>query len=295
MSNIKEAFISQFGDKGLLVELDLVQLEVMALAEITGDPVLITELNSGVDIHRMNAAQWLKKDPKLVTDEERKRAKVMTFQLTFGAGAKRMAEDLGVSQAEAQAFIDTFMAKYTEVKEFHDFVGDIVKSSRIDVEPSKKTHVYTPFLPTFRHYSCAIRQSDFGTKPWSLSPTELKNYPVQGFATGDMVPLILNMILDRLDTDHSILTTKCVGHEWRNDKCNFVNTIHDSGMFDCHEDYLAVLLWAFEYTFTDLKNTFKELFDYELKLNYNYSIKLGPNWKDTVELSRKDVQEILKK
>lgn len=294
MSNIKEAFISKFGDKGLLVELDLVQLEVMALAEITGDPVLITELNSGVDIHRMNAAQWLKKDPKLVTDEERKRAKVMTFQLTYGAGYKRMAEDLGVPEAETQQFIVSFMDKYSQVKEFHDYVSNVVARSRIGVEPSRKIQIYAPSLPTKRYYSCTMRQSDYGTKPWSLSPTELKNYPVQGFATGDMVPLILNMILDNLDTIHHA-SFSSIGSDWRNDKCNFVNTIHDSGMFDCHEDYLASLLWAFEATFNNLKYFFKELFDYELKLNYNYSIKLGPNWKDTVELSRKDVQEILKK
>ena len=294
MSNIKEAFISKFGDKGLLVELDLVQLEVMALAEITGDPVLITELNSGVDIHRMNAAQWLKKDPKLVTDEERKRAKVMTFQLTYGAGYKRMAEDLGVPEAETQQFITSFMDKYTEVKEFHGHVSEVVVRSRIGVEPSTKVQIYAPSLPTKRLYSCTMRQSDFGTKPWSLSPTELKNYPVQGFATGDMVPLILNMILDNLDTSQLAIFAS-VGPEWRNERCNFVNTIHDSGMLDCHEDYLARLLWSFEYTFRNLKGDFKELFDYELKLNYNYSIKLGPNWKDTVELSRKDVQEILKK
>lgn len=289
MSNIKEAFISQFGDKGLLVELDLVQLEVMALAEITGDPTLITELNSGVDIHRMNAAMWLKKDPKQVTDEERKRSKVMTFQLTYGAGAKRMAEDLGVPEMETQQFITSFMNKYSQVREFHEYVSDVVARSRIGVEPNKKIQIYAPSLPTQRYYSVTMRQSDFGTKPWSLSPTELKNYPVQGFATGDMVPLIINIIIDELDNNGDDL------HFFKNDKCNFVNTIHDSCMFDCHEDFLAVLLSVFEYTFNNLKSIFKDLFDYDLKLNYNYSIKLGPNWKDTVELSRKDVQEILKK
>lgn len=289
MSNIKEAFISQFGDKGLLVELDLVQLEVMALAEITGDPTLITELNSGVDIHRMNAAMWLKKDPRYVTDEERKRAKVMTFQLTYGAGAKRMAEDLGVPEEETRDFISTFMEKYERVALFHNVVSVTVRASRTEVEPFQKTKPWDVRLPTKRVYSASVRQSDYGNKPWSLSPTELKNYPVQGFATGDMVPLIINQVIDYLDDFHK------EGPMFRNKHCNFVNTIHDSCMFDCHEDFLAALLTAFELTFNNLKSIFKELFDYNLKLNYNYSIKLGPNWKDTVELSRKDVQEILKK
>ena len=290
MSNIKEAFISRFGDKGLLVEIDLVQLEVMALAELTQDPVLIAELNSGVDIHRMNASMWLKKPPASVLDAERKKAKVMTFQLTYGAGAKRMAEDLGISKDEAQDFIDAFLEKYTFIDGFFKIVAHECHNSKSPVEPEHKDRTMDAIgVPTKRQYTATYRQSDYGNHDWQLSPTEFKNYPVQGFATGDMVPLIINMIIDNLDN------LKTRGYDtWTQGNILFINTIHDSAMFDCHEADLAYLLTAVEETFRDLKETFKQLFNYDLQLNYNYSAKFGVNWKEVIEISRKDVQEIIK-
>jgi DNA polymerase I-like protein with 3'-5' exonuclease and polymerase domains len=290
MSNIKEAFISRFGDKGLLVEIDLVQLEVMALAELTCDPVLIAELNSGVDIHRMNASMWLKKPPASVSDAERKKAKVMTFQLTYGAGAKRMAEDLGISKDEAQAFIETFLDKYTFIAGFFIQVRHICYHSKSPVEPEHKDRTMEALVvPTQRQYTATYRQSDYGNHDWQLSPTEFKNYPVQGFATGDMVPLIINMIIDYLDN----LKTR-VYDTWTQGNILFINTIHDSVMFDCHEDDLAHLLSAVETVFEWLKESFEQLFNYNLQLNYNYSAKFGVNWKEVIEISRKDVQEIIK-
>ena len=290
MSNIKEAFVSRFGDKGLLVEIDLVQLEVMALAELTQDPVLITELNSGVDIHRMNASMWLKKPPHLVTDAERKKAKIMTFQLTYGAGAKRMAEDLGIPQDEAQEFIDSFLRKYSYIAEFFDRVRYKCAQTKVSVEPENKNRTMLAIdVPTKRKYTATYKKSDYGNHDWQLSPTEFKNYPVQGFATGDMVPLIINLIIESLDT--------CPGKDysvWGQGNILFINTIHDSAMFDCHEDDLGFLLLAVEDTFLQLKDSFLTLFNYRLQLNYTYSAKFGPNWKDVIEITRNDVKEIIK-
>jgi DNA polymerase I len=290
MSNIKEAFVSRFGDKGLLVEIDLVQLEVMALAELTQDPVLITELNSGVDIHRMNASMWLKKPPHLVTDAERKDSKIMTFQLTYGAGAKRMAEDLGIPLHEAQEFIDAFLRKYSCIAELFNSVRTICANSRSSIEPENKTRTMLAVnVPTYREYTATYKKSDYGNHDWQLSPTEFKNYPVQGFATGDMVPLIINMIIEHLDS--------CPGRDysiWGQGNILFINTIHDSAMFDCHEDDLGFLLLAVEDTFLELKDSFLTLFNYKLQLNYTYSAKFGPNWKDVIEITRNDVKEIIK-
>ena len=290
MSNIKEAFISRFGDKGLLVEIDLVQLEVMALAELTHDPVLITELNGGVDIHRMNASMWLKKPPHTVTDAERKKAKIMTFQLTYGAGAKRMAEDLGIPQDEAREFIDAFLRKYSYIAVFFDRVRYICAQTKVSVEPENKNRTMSVInVPTKREYTATYKQSDYGNHDWQLSPTEFKNYPVQGFATGDMVPLIINMIIEDLDT-------RCFWNYdiWGQGNILFINTIHDSAMFDCHEDDLGYLLIAVERTFQELKDSFLTLFNYQLQLNYTYSAKFGPNWKDVIEITRADVKEIIK-
>ena len=56
---------------------------------------------------------------------------------------------------------------------------------------------------------------------WTVfSPTQLKNYPVQGFATGDIVPEVLGRL-------RRVLTEKGLS-----DKVLLVNTVHDSVLFD---------------------------------------------------------------
>ena len=80
MSDFRKYIVSRYGlNEGMLVEFDLSQLEICALAEISGDITLRDELNAGVDIHRRNAAEWLSKDEDKITDEERFQAKRMTF------------------------------------------------------------------------------------------------------------------------------------------------------------------------------------------------------------------------
>ncbi len=47
MSDIKKCFISRFGDDGLIMEADYSQLEIVALAELTEDYNLISDILSG--------------------------------------------------------------------------------------------------------------------------------------------------------------------------------------------------------------------------------------------------------
>ena len=52
--------------------------------------------------------------------------------------------------------------------------------------------------------------------------TQIKNYPVQSFATADIVPLVLIMMEDRMRE--------------QNLKSLIVNTVHDSIVIDIHPD-----------------------------------------------------------
>ena len=56
--------------------------------------------------------------------------------------------------------------------------------------------------------------------------TMIKNYPVQGFATGDVVPVVLNEMHERL----------------RHMKSCLVNTVHDSMVVDVHPDEKDLVL-----------------------------------------------------
>ena len=272
--SIRECFVSRYGpENGFLVEFDFSQLEICALAEVSGDAVLIDELNRGEDIHRLNAAMWLGKKP----------------ELQYGAGAAKMAESLGITTEAAQDFITNFYKKYTGVFAYHEELAmeRLVRtaSSKKQTDPSSEVWVINP-TPTGRMYTLPFRQTDAGD--YYYSRTEMKNYPIQGFGTADIVPVVLNLVYDSL---HRIYDG------WEGKGTPFlINTVHDSIMFDCHADELVTLFVAVEHVFRDFPHKFKELFDYELKVVYNYDVKVGKNWfeKDMDKFTRAEVQSLIK-
>jgi DNA polymerase family A len=277
--NIKKFFTSQFGEDGILLEIDWNQLEICALAEITGDSVLIAELNSGVDIHRANAAAWLLKKPEDVAKEERRSAKTMTFMLQYGASAKKIAETLNIPRGGAQSFQEVYRSKYADVADWHDNLKTIKTDHMKSCGEKPFGLVWTsPITGRSLSYSPKIPPDG---KPWYISSTEMMNYPPQSLATGDMVPIVLNMLMERLFRAKLIPL------------CEFTNTVHDSYTFDVHSDYFFQFLVCVERTFEDFPAKFKELFDYNLKVLYNYSIKYGKNLLEQKELSRIVVCDIL--
>lgn len=287
-TSIRECFVSRYGpENGFLVEFDFSQLEICALAEVSGDPVLIYELNRGEDIHRLNAAMWLSKYPEDVTSDERKKAKVMTFQLQYGAGSAKMSESLDITVGAAQDFINDFYNKYKGVDKYHaDLAKEraaVTSSSKKQTVPSDEVWVISP-TPTGRMYTLPFRQTDGGD--FYYSRTEMKNYPIQGFGTADIVPVVLNLVYDNLHLIYKDYKRIPL----------LINTVHDSIMFDCHVNELITLFAVVENAFKDFPYKFKELFDYELKVVYNYDVKVGKNWfeKDMDKFTRTEVQFLIK-
>lgn len=258
-----------------IVEMDFSQLEVCGLAEISQDSTLQRELNNGVDIHTENAKLWLGRNP---SPEERKRAKVMTFQLQYGAGAAKMAQTLGISEEEATAFIKSFYKKYAGIDTFHKALSSAKKL----VEQDSSCNFITIDDPAGRVYKF-VKTVTEGGQPY-LSLTQMKNYPVQGFSTGAIVPIVVNLIQD------SLLYT----YQGLKSPIKIINTIHDSLAFECEgEDSILNLFKTVEDVFVKFPDYFKTLFDYELTVNYNYDIKIGKTWSDMEKFTRSDIQSII--
>lgn len=298
LPNFREVFVSRHGvSEGILVEFDFCQLEICALAELSKDAVLIEELNTGKDIHRLNAAAWVKCKPEEVTDAARKKAKILTFQLQYGAGAKKMAESLSIPAKEAKAFIDTYYNKYKGVGEYHAALlahsNLCAMSANAQEDPTNEVmHYVCPITGrgyTFKIHKNESKHSWTGEKEYYFSPTEVKNYPVQGFATADIVPIVMNLILRKIQLFNNthFPIGKPVG-------ITCINTVHDSFMFDINSDYTYQLFTMVEEAFKEFPKYFKELFDYDLKVQYNYDVKFGADWSNSMtKLSRKEIQLLL--
>ena len=239
---IKRVFVSRFSE-GSIIEADFAQLEFRVAAFLSQDKVAIEEINTGFDVHAYTA--------KVISDAGqptgRQDAKAHTFAPLFGATG------YGRSKAEA-AYYEHFNKKYKGIAEWHKKLGDEA------IRFNKITNV------SGRQYAFPeVTRRPNGTPSHF---TMIKNYPVQGFATGDVVPVVLNEMDARLNSFQS-----CI-----------VNSVHDSMVIDVHPNEKDQVLQII----TDINECLDSLIEqaYNVKMNVPLLLeaKIGPNWLDTKDV-----------
>ncbi len=96
----------------VIVDADYSQIELRLLAHISGDANMIEAFLTGKDIHTSTAATVFGVEEAEVTPAMRKKAKAVNFGILYGIGAFSLSDDIHVSIAEAQAFIDRYLESY---------------------------------------------------------------------------------------------------------------------------------------------------------------------------------------
>jgi len=115
---IREAFVPEKGC--ILLSSDYSQIELRVLAHLSQDASLIeTFLNDG-DIHTTVASGVFMVKPENITFEMRRAAKVINFGIIYGMSAFGLSKELGISQREAQQFIDGYFERHKGVREYMD-------------------------------------------------------------------------------------------------------------------------------------------------------------------------------
>jgi len=234
--SIKKCIKSRF-ENGMILEADYSQLEVIALAYLSQDSMLIQDIQHGIDLHCMSASfltgktyQYIKgrvEDGDTEWIKIRKQAKGPSFQLQYGAGMLSISQNCGITVEEAKKFIRNYYSRYEGVKRWQDNMIEEAKLKRhtTNERTSKGKPAGKAVLQsvTGRAYTFIETDSpDFIQTPTgtSFSPTQLKNYPVQGLATGDIVPMMVGILYEKFDSSD----------------CRIINTVHDSILFDVNED-----------------------------------------------------------
>ncbi len=115
---IRDAFVAPEGWK--LASFDYSQVELRILAHCSGEPTLAAAYRTGEDVHRATAAEVFGMDPADVDRQTRDRAKAVNFGIIYGISAFGLADQLGIDRDEAQAYIDTYLARYPRVRSFID-------------------------------------------------------------------------------------------------------------------------------------------------------------------------------
>ena len=240
---VKKVFVSRW-DGGKVLEADFAQLEFRAAAFLSQDGVAIEEVATGFDVHAYTA--------KVITDAgqptSRQDAKAHTFAPLYGASG------YGRTKAEA-AYYEHFNEKYTGVASWH---------SRLAKEAITTQKIITPSGREFS-FPDVVRKANGRVSYF----TQIKNYPVQSFATADIVPLCLLHIDKLLDGMQS-----CV-----------VNSVHDSIVIDVHPDEEDAVLQVIENTNNELPNLIALRWGIDFNVPLLLESKIGPNWLDTKDVA----------
>lgn len=102
----------------LLLAADYSQLELRLIAHLSQDRRLKEVLNSGGDVFKMIASQWLSVEVDQVSAKQRQQAKQICYGMIYGIGAKALAEQLRVSEGDALQFMDSFKSRYSGLKSY---------------------------------------------------------------------------------------------------------------------------------------------------------------------------------
>ncbi len=117
-NKIRNAFVAQDREKGMILSADYSQIELRLLAHISQDKHLMEAFNSGIDVHTLTASKVFDVSIENVTKDMRYKAKAVNFGIIYGQSKYGLAKALGISNAEAEDFINKYFATYPRVKAY---------------------------------------------------------------------------------------------------------------------------------------------------------------------------------
>ena len=241
---VKKVFISRWKG-GKVMEADFAQLEFRVAAFLSQDMAAIDEVTTGFDVHSYTA--------QVISDAgqpmSRQEAKAHTFAPLYGASG------FGRSPAEA-AYYQQFTTKYSGVAAWHkELAKEALNTGKITT-------------PSGREFSFPdVVRRRFGGVTYF---TQIKNYPVQSFATADIVPISL-IYIDKLLTANKLQS--CV-----------VNTVHDSMVIDVHPDEEDRVLQIIKAANDKLIPIVNRKWSLDFNIPLLLEAKMGPNWLDTKDV-----------
>jgi DNA polymerase I-like protein with 3'-5' exonuclease and polymerase domains len=242
---VKRVFKSRW-DGGHIMEADFAQLEFRVAAFLSQDRTAIDEVTTGFDVHAYTA--------KVISDAgqhmSRQEAKAHTFAPLYGASG------FGRTQAEAE-YYQQFTKKYNGIAQWHTKLASEALNTGKITTPSGREFAF-PDVQRRRNGSVTYF-------------TQIKNYPVQSFATADIVPISLIYIDKMLEINK---LNSCI-----------VNTVHDSIVIDVHPNEKEKVLRIISRTNEVLTSLVNKRWNLDFNVPLLLEAKIGPNWLDTKDVA----------
>lgn len=203
---IRKAFIADNGC--YLLAADYSQIELRLLAHFSNDDQMVSDFNSGIDIHSSTASKIFKVDLSEVTSDMRRKAKTANFGIIYGISAFGLAERLNISRKESKELIDQYYENYPTIKSYMDrTIEDAQKNGYVKTLYNRKR-----YLPDINSKNATVR---------NFAIRNAINAPIQGTAA-DIIKIAMVKIFNIL--------------EQKKFKTKMILQIHDELIFNVPEE-----------------------------------------------------------
>ena len=234
---IRKVVKSRFKD-GVIIEIDFAQLEFRTAVFLAQDKQGMEDIKNGVDVHQYTAD---------VIGVSRQDAKAHTFKPLYGGTTGTDNE---------KRYYSAFKEKYRDIAKWHEQLQtDAIKYKLVR-------------LPNGREYAFPYAQRQV----WGGSSygTQIKNYPVQGFATADIVPIACINIFNMMKRFKL--------------KSKLINTVHDSIVVDTVEDEIDDVKWCLFKGCEEVIDSLKKRYNIDFNVPLDTDLKMGYDWLNLKEV-----------
>ena len=243
--DIRKAFTAKKGH--LLISADYNQIEMRILADLADVKELKKAFKNKEDIHSLTASQIFNIDIKKVNQDHRRKAKAINFGIIYGISQYGLAKQINVSNYEAEEFLNSYFAKFPEIKVYMD---NTIKFCR-------KSGYVNNIFGRRSHFN-GINDKNFNVR--NFQERAAINAPIQGSASE-----VMRLAMIRLDKKLS---------EEKNSNSKMLLQIHDELIFEIPKKDEKVMIKLIEKEMTSVAQSDYHSFSTPLTVDIN----VGDNW-----------------
>ena len=243
--DIRKAFISEKNKK--LISADYNQIEMRILADLADVKELKKAFLNNEDIHSITASQVFGVGINKIDSDMRRKAKAINFGIIYGISQYGLAKQIGVTNNEAEEFLNSYFLKFPEIKEYMaNTIKFCRKNGYVNNIFGRKTHII------------GINDKNFNVR--NFQERAAINAPIQGSASE-----IMRLAMIRLNDEIS------------NNKKNNLKMllqIHDELIFESDNKEIKTSTKMIKEIMSSVRNSDLHSFSIPLLVDINN----GENW-----------------
>ncbi len=245
--DIRRTFEAEKNNK--LISADYNQIEMRILADLADVKELKKAFKNKEDIHSLTASQVFNINISKVDADMRRKAKAINFGIIYGISQYGLAKQIGVSNVEAEDFLNAYFLKFPEIKSYMDTTIKFCrKSGYVNNIFGRRTHI------------TGINDKNFNIR--NFQERAAINAPIQGSASE-----IMRMAMIRVNKKLE---------EIKESSCKMLLQIHDELIFEVHKNDIKKYSKIIQDEMSSVKDSNLHSFSIPLLVDIN----VGDNWGD---------------